>query len=319
MRFSKDLLRIDASAEAETIVSRIRQNVAQKLKKRGAVVGVSGGVDSAVTLALCVRALGANKVLAVLMPEQDSGPDSLTLAQKLAHEQQVEYVVEDMTAALTGFAAYQRRDEAIRRILPEYQSGYKAKIGLPGNILEQDVLNVFQLTTIAPDGEKKAVRLPIQAYLQIVAASNFKQRSRMCMLYYHAESRNYAVIGTANKNEHDLGFFVKYGDGGADAMPIAHLFKSQVFQLAQFLELPVEIINRAPTTDTYSAEQTQEEFFYRLPFEILDTIWFGWEQQYPTDDIARTVNLNSSQVQNVINDLKRKMAATEYLRTQPLF
>lgn len=318
MHFSKDRLRIDASAETEKIVSQMRQNVAQKLKKRGAVVGVSGGVDSAVTLALCVRAFGANKVLAVLMPEQDSGPDSLTLAQKLAHEQQVEYVIENMTAALTGFAAYQRRDEAIRRILPEYRPGYKVKIGLPGNILEQDVLNVFQLIMIAPDGEKTSLRLPIHAYLQIVAASNFKQRSRMCMLYYHAESRNYAVIGTANKNEHDLGFFVKYGDGGADAMPIAHLFKSQIFQLAQFLELPEEIIQRTPTTDTYSAEQTQEEFFYRLPFEILDAIWFGWEQQYPTDDIARTVNLNSSQVQNVINDLKRKMAATEYLRMPPL-
>jgi NAD+ synthase len=102
----------------------------------------------------------------------------------------------------------------------------------------------------------------LREYLQIVAASNLKQRTRMSTLYYHAEMRNYAVIGTANKNEHDQGFFVKYGDGGVDIQPIAHLFKTQVYQLARYLGVPEEIQQRPPTTDTYSASCTQEEFSF---------------------------------------------------------
>ncbi|HID39588.1 MAG TPA: NAD(+) synthase, partial [Calditrichaeota bacterium] len=161
-------------------------------------------------------------------------------------------------------------------------------------------------------------RLPLKEYLQIVAASNFKQRSRMCMLYYHAERLNWAVIGTGNKNEHEQGFFVKYGDGGADVKPIAHLFKTQVFQLAEYLGVPKEIQSRTPTTDTYSAEQTQEEFFFRLPFETLDRIWHGWEHNVPVEEIAAALELQPGQVENVIHDVKRKIAATEYLRMNPL-
>ena len=140
----------------------------------------------------------------------------------------------------------------------------------------------------------------------------------MSMLYYHAESKNFAVVGTGNKNEHEQGFFVKYGDGGADVKPIAHLFKTQVFQLGEHLGMPDEIQNRIPTTDTYSAEQTQEEFFFRLPFDILDTIWFGWEKGVSAADIASALELKPEQVDNVIHDIKRKIAATEYLRMNPL-
>lgn len=318
MAFSKDTILLDVKVEAENIISKLRADIAHKLKKRGAVVGVSGGIDSSVVLALCAKAFGPKKVLGVMMPEKDSSGDSFILAKSLMNKFGVEYVLEDMTPSMYGFGTYDRRDEAIRRIFPEYDVSYKAKIGLPQNILEKDALNVFHLTIISPEGEEKTERIPIKEYLQIVAASNFKQRSRMCMLYYHAERFNYAVIGTGNKNEHDLGFFVKYGDGGADVKPIAHLFKGQVFQLAEYLQVPEEIQGRTPTTDTYSAEQTQEEFFFKLPFTILDSIWYGWENGYSTEDIASGLELTADQVQNVINDIKRKKAATEYLRMEPL-
>jgi NAD+ synthase len=318
MNFTKDSINIDPVTEVEEITSRLKESVAKKLKKRGSIVGISGGIDSSVVLALCAKAFGPERVLGVMMPESDSNPDSLELAKNLSDKFNTKYVVEDMTATLAGFGCYKRRDEAIKNVFPEFDSTYKAKITLPTNLLEKETLNVFQLNIITPDGKVKSERLPLKEYLQIVAASNFKQRSRMSMLYYHAEARNYAVIGTGNKNEHEQGFFVKYGDGGADVKPIAHLFKTQVFQLAEYLEVPEEICKRTPTTDTYSAEQTQEEFFFRVPFDILDRVWIGWEQGVSSKQIAEALELTEENVESIIHDTQRKIRTTEYLRMEPL-
>ena len=253
------------------------------------------------------------------MPEEDSNPDSEMLAKNLAAQYKVELVVENMTPALAGFGTYARRDEAMKAVFPEYDGKtYKSKIVLPTALGEKDTLNIFQLTIITPDGEEKTKRLPLKEYLQIVAASNFKQRSRMAMEYYHADRLNYAVIGTGNKNEHEQGFFVKWGDGGADIKPIAHLFKSQVYQLAAYLDVPKEIQERTPTTDTYSAECTQEEFFFRVPHHIGDVVWFGMENNVPTNAVAAALNLSEEQVINVQNDIKRKLKTTEYLKANPV-
>ena len=315
MTFHKDVLRIDSAAVADALVTNLKRDVRQTLRRSGAVVGISGGLDSSVVLALCVRALGPKRVLGVMMPEKDSSEDSLVLARKLADQFGVETVVEEMTGALAGFGCYARRDEAIRRVFPEYDSSYQAKISLPGNVLDSDALNVFYLTIITPEGEEKAKRLNVRDYLQIVAASNFKQRSRMSMLYYHAELRNYAVAGTPNKNEHDQGFFVKWGDGGYDVAPIRHLYKTQVFQLAEYLEVPAEIRTATPTTDTYSAPSSQEEFFFRMPFEVMDLLWYALEHDVPAPEVARVMNLTEDQVQRAFTDLARKARTTQYLRT----
>lgn len=318
MAFSKDDIRIDPARETERIVDGMRQGVGVRLHKRGGVVGISGGIDSSVCLALSVRAFGPERVLGITMPESDSNPESARLARKLAKAYGVRYIVEDMTASLAGFGTYRRRDEAIQRVFPEYDSTFRAKIVLPTALGPKDQLNVFFLTIISPEGEEKTQRLPLAEYLQIVAASNFKQRSRMAMLYHHADRLNYAVIGTGNKNEHEQGFFVKYGDGGADIKPIAHLFKTQVFQLAAYLGVPEDIQRRTPTTDTYSAECTQEEFFFRVPFEVGDAVWYAMERGVPAAEVAAALGLGEDQVINVQNDIRRKIKATEYLRADPL-
>ena len=320
MNFGKDVLKLDVAAETDRIVDMLRTNVRQVLKRYGGVVGISGGVDSSVVLALCVRAFGAEKVTAVMMPEKDSDPETERLSRLVAHHFEIEPVMENITPVLEGFGCYPRRDEAIRRVFPEYDAaaGYKVKIGLPPNLLDEDTLNVFYLTVIAPDGEEKTQRIPIREYYQIVAASNFKQRTRMAMLYYHAELRNYAVIGTANKNEHGQGFFVKYGDGGIDVKPIEHLFKTQVYQLARYLGVPEEIQNRPPTTDTYSAPSTQQEFFFRLPFETMDMLWYAQEHQVPVQQVAEVMGLSEQQVLRAYADFNRKARTTEYLRMPPI-
>lgn len=317
-KFSKAALQLDVPQEVERITQFLREGILHQFRRQGAVVGISGGIDSSVVLALCVRALGAERVLGILMPERESSPESADLAHLLADHFGVRTVTENITPILDAAGCYQRRDEAVSQLFPEYSNGWKCKISLPGNLLDQDTLNIFSLTVIDPQGQEYRKRLPPAQFSQIVAASNFKQRSRMLTLYYHAEQRNYAVVGTPNKNEHALGFFVKYGDGGTDISPIQHLWKNQVYQLARFLEIPEEIQARTPTTDTYSAGGSQEEFFYRIPFEILDLVWLGMEQHVPAAEIAAALDLTAEQVERVIADIQRKQRTTQYLRTPVL-
>jgi NAD+ synthase len=316
--FDKSALTLDAAAETERIVVWLRQAVHHQLHRQGAVVGISGGVDSSVVLALCARTFGPERVVGLMLPEQDSSPDSAALAGRVAAHYGVTPIVEEITAALNGFGCYERRDEAVRRIFPQFGPGWKTKITLPGNLLDQETLNVFHLTVISPDGREFSKRMPLREYYQIVAASNFKQRTRMALLYYHAELHNYAVVGTANKNEHAQGFFVKHGDGGVDVQPIAHLFKTQVYQLAEALDVPPEVRQRIPTTDTYSAGSTQQEFFFRVPFEILDTVWLGYERGVPSQEIGQALGLSAEQVDRVIADIVRKQRTTAYLRSAAL-
>jgi len=316
--FDKHMLDLDAATETQRIVDSLRRNVHEVLHRQGAIVGISGGVDSSVVLALCARTFGPERVVGVLLPEGESSPDSARLAHLLADQFTVPTVTEDISEALRGAGCYHRRDEAIARVFPDYANDWKAKIVLPGQLLEKDMLNVFYLTVTSPNGQEFTKRLPLREYYQIVAASNFKQRTRMAMLYYHAELRNYAVVGTANKNEHDQGFFVKHGDGGVDVAPIVHLFKTQVYQLAQYLGIPEEIQSRTPTSDTYSAGSTQEEFFFRVPFAILDVIWFGYEHNFPAASIAQALDLTTVQVERVIADIVRKQRTTAYLRAGAL-
>ena len=319
MNFTKDSIKIDPALETERIVSRLRSELVQKLHKKGAVLGISGGVDSSVVLALCVKALGNDKILALMLPEKDSSPDSLKLAQILAQKFNVKYVVEEISDSLTALGCYRRRDTAVKKVFPEYNESYKMKITIPKDNDSKGLINFFNLSIIAPAGEEKIKRLPVNEYLQIVAASNLKQRCRMNMLYYYAEKNNYCVVGTGNKNEYKQGFFVKNGDGGVDIMPIGHLFKSQVYQLAEYLGIPEEILERTPTSDTYSAEQTQEEFFFKVPFKILDPIWLGMEMNVPAELIAETLGLDTAYVNAVIHDIKSKIRTTEYLRYSPVF
>jgi len=320
MSFTKHALDIDPRAESERLQRFLTLTVRNQMRRNGAVVGISGGVDSATVLALCTRGFGPERVKAILMPERDSDPESESLGREVAARCGVEPVVENLTGCLDALGCYRRRDEAIRRIVPIYDpaAGYKAKITLPPHLLNQDTLNVFSLTVLGPNGFALTKPLPPREFREIVAASNFKQRTRMAMLYYHAELNNFAVVGTANKNEHDMGFFVKHGDGGVDVMLIAHLYKTQVYELARFLDVPVSIQSRTPTTDTYSAPSTQEEFFFRLPFETLDLLWFAMENNVATCDVARVMNLSEEQVSRAQNAFVRKRRTTEYLRLHPV-
>ncbi|GAA4245136.1 MULTISPECIES: NAD(+) synthase [Winogradskyella] len=319
--FSKDILHIEnIETVCNDIIKKLKTDVAKKLQRRGAVIGISGGIDSSVCLALSAKAFGPNKVTAIMLPEQDSSDDSRILAEKLAAKFDVtDTLVEDITQALNGFGCYQRRDEAIARVITDFNPTVdKAKI----EIKQEAASNLppaFSVTVIKPNGEVISKLLPVREYLQIVASTNFKQRSRMSMLYYHAERLHYAVIGTPNKHEVEQGFFVKHGDGAADVMPIGHLYKTQVYQIAKHLGVPQEIIDRTPTTDTYTAEQTQEDFFYQMPFEQMDLMWYGWENNYSAEEVSKVMNKTKEEIESIYKNFERKKKTTEYLRMRPIF
>lgn len=319
-KFSKEILKFnDVEKTVDEICGKLRNDVGNVLRRKGGIVGISGGIDSSVCLALAVKALGAKRVKGLMLPEKDSSPDSLVLARKLAEKFNVQYEVEDISGALDGFNCYTRRDEAVNRVFPEYTPDkYKFKIGITPNSLNKNLPAVFHATIVDSKGNEKSKRLPIEEYLQIVASSNFKQRSRMTILYYHAEVNHYAVIGTPNKHEVEQGFFVKHGDGAADVMPIAHLYKTQVYQLAHYLGIPQEIIERTPTTDTYSAEQTQEEFFFQMPFQQMDLLWYAFENDYSPEEVGEVMDMSSADVTGIFNGFARKIRTTEYLRMQPI-
>ncbi len=315
--FHRNVLDLDLDATVDHICSRIRELVSRTMLRRGAVVAMSGGIDSSVTSALAVAALGPKKVFGLMLPEHDSSGESTRLGRLLAEHHGIEYAVEDIAPALDGLECYARRDEAYREVFPEYGEGWKAKIVLPGGLLESDRMNVYRLVVQDPDGNMHEERLPVAAYLQIVAATNFKQRIRKTMEYYHADRLNYAVLGTPNRLEYDQGFFVKNGDGSADIKPIAHLYKTQVYALARHLGLPDEICSVIPTTDTYSLPQGQDEFYFVLPYPQMDLLLWAYNHGVSAEAAAPVMELEAVQVERVYKDIDRKRATTRPLHLPP--
>ncbi len=318
--FSKDIIRLgNLEQTVKGIADKLWIDVIKVLGRKGAVVGISGGIDSSVTLALAVKAFGPENVIGIIMPEHDSSPISKSLALELATKLKVRTIEENLTGALNGFGCYERRDKAVKNVIHGYNPEKdKFKIEIKQSAINMKLPPVFVVTVYFSNGTVESKILPVKEYLQIIAASNFKQRSRMSMLYYHAEANHYAVIGTPNKHEVNQGFFVKYGDGGADIMPIGHLYKTQVYELADFLEIPEEIIKRTPTTDTYTAEQSQQDFFYQLSFNTMDLIWYGWENGYSREEIAKELDYSIEEINNILISFERKVKTTEYLRMSPI-
>lgn len=312
---SPDALKLDCEEASEKICASIRR-ILTTFRKRGLVVALSGGIDSSVTAALAVRAVGARRVFGLHMPERDSSPDTLRLSQSVSGHFKFGSAVENISSALEAIGCYRRLDDAIRLAVPEYGSGWKSKIVLT-NVLEKEGFNFYHLVVQSPDGTQSRHRLGLDAYLGIVAATNFKQRIRKMMEYYHADRLNFAVTGTPNRLEYDQGFFVKLGDGAADLKPIAHLYKSQVFQLAEYLGVPEEIRLRPPTTDTYSLSQGQDEFYFSLAHEQMDLCLFARDQNAPPASVANAVGLTPEQVQRVYDDIDAKRSTTAYLHAPP--
>jgi NAD+ synthase len=308
------VLDIDCAAETALISARLVEIVGRVLRRRGVVVAVSGGIDSAVCAALAAKAFGRERVLALLLPEHDSSSDSTRLGRLVAERCGLEYRVEDIGPALEAIGCYRWRDEAIRRIFPAYGAGWRSKIVIAGS---QGGLTYFKLVVQSPAGETREERMGAPECLQVIAATNFKQRLRKTLEYFHADRLNYAVVGTPNRLEYDQGFFVKNGDGSADVKPIAHLYKTQVYALARHLGLPEEICSARPTTDTYSLPQGQDEFYFGLPWDKMDLALWGLNHGASAEALASAIGVSAVQAERVYADIRAKRRATTYLHLAP--
>ncbi|MBK9000539.1 MAG: NAD(+) synthase [Myxococcales bacterium] len=317
MTFSRHVLAIDPRAVTEQIVEFIRTSVRDVLRRKGAVLGLSGGVDSSVVAALSARALGPEQTLGLLMPERDSSPDSLRLARQLAEVLGIPTLLEDAEPILAAAGCYRRQEEAVRKVFPEFGPGYRLRLTLP-SLLDGDRLSVTRLNIESPTGVQQSARMSSTAYLELVAATNFKQRVRKMLEYHHADRLRYAVAGTPNRLELDQGFFVKQGDGASDLKPIAHLYKTQVYALAEYLGVPDEIRSRPPTTDTFSMAQTQEEFFFCLPYDKMDLCLYGHDHQIAPVEVGAALGLAAEQIERVYRDIEQKRRVAQYLRAEPL-
>lgn len=314
--FGPESLHIDCEREVERIARWMANAVAQQLHKRGVVIALSGGIDSAVCGALAVRALGAEKVFGLLLPERDSSASSSELGGQVAQQLRIAHQLEHIAPTLEAIGCYRWRDEAIRALFPGYDDRWNSKIAISGGA--QGRLNFFKLVVQSPDGEIAEKRLALREYLQIVSATNFKQRIRKTVEYFHADRLNYAVIGTPNRLEYDQGFFVKNGDGAADIKPIAHLYKTQVYALARHLGLPEAVCNAMPTTDTYSMAQGQDEFYFALPYQQMDLALWAHNHQVPAADLARVLQVDEAQANFIYADIASKRRTTRYLHARPM-
>lgn len=316
--FSRSVMDIDLQATAERLSVGLRDAVVKKLRRRGLVVAVSGGIDSACVAALAVRGLGPQRVHALLLPERDSSPESRELGEKLCDALGVSFTVEDIAPILEAAGCYRHRADAVRSVFPGFQAGMRWKMVLESDRFATGRLSFFSVVVETSPGETRSFRLTPDAYLEILAATNFKQRTRKMLEYFHADRLNYAVSGTPNRLEYDQGFFVKLGDGAADVKPIAGLYKTQVYALARHLGVIDEILSRAPTTDTYSLSQSQEEFFFSIDHRDLDLLLWAKDHGVSPETAAPVVGMPAERVRHVFEDIDRKRRVAEYLHAAPI-
>jgi NAD+ synthase len=314
MNFNLDVLKIDPAQELEKLSKFIIEQLKVVFRRKGVIVGLSGGIDSACIAAVAVHALGKEKVVGLVLPETESNPISSEYAIKHAQTLDIEHRQIYITPTVDSVVHYKWRDEFIQKLIPEYKPGYKYNITLPTDLLERDSFSFYNLQVQLPDEEIKKKRLNVDEFRTITSFANIKIRARMLHLYAEAERRNLLVIGTTNRTEFILGDFCKYGDGGTDIEPFTHLYKNQIYQLSDFLKVIPEIINRPPSPDTFSLPVSDQEFFFRISFDKLDYLIYAWEHEVPVNDAANALDISEDAVKRAYKDFSSKYRATAHLR-----
>ena len=276
----------------------MKETVRDQFRKEGIVIGVSGGIDSAVIAALAVDALGPERVFGLILPEKESSPSSRELGIDLCNALKIRYEEVPITPMLESFTIYQKKEALIKELFPHYDPAiHTTSLSRPPMIATEKVLNIPSLVLLKNRETIGTKRLSAAQFFYVLSLQNVKQRTRMIVEYMYAEKMNYAVCGTTNKTELLTGFFVKYGDGGVDLEPIANCYKLQVYKLAELLHIDTRIITRAPSPDTWSHFTSDEEVSLRLPYDILDQLLYAEEKHIPLKIIQENTKLDTTQIE----------------------
>ena len=318
MTFKNNLLEINNIEQViNSLVDFIKNQVHENFKKKGVVIGLSGGIDSSVIAVLCLKALGSKNVLGVIMPEKESNPESMQFAQNLAKKFDITTNTIDITNVLDSFDVYNIRNFIKKKHYLDFDDRCEYRIVVPQDLIERDGIGFPYLEIKEHDKNILKIKLSYNDYLTMTAATTIKHRVRMINLYFQAEKNNFLVLGTTNKTEFVQGYYVKYGDGGVDVEPLIDLFKTQIFQLAEYLGIPEEIIKRKPSPDTWSFEVSDEEFFYRMPFGMFDIFWYYRENNLDVKTILEIFSLTDIQAKRILTDQERKWNYSKHLRNLP--
>jgi NAD+ synthase len=310
----------ELNRDIENVALNIRSFIKNQIvgfKKKGAVLGVSGGIDSAVALTLCVQELGSENVYCLLLPEKESAPSSKTLGADICESMGVSYEEVPISPILESLNIYEKKEQIIKRTCPEYDPEiHKTSLVLP-DFLNQGLLNVPYIRLIKDDETVAKYRLKASDYLEMIGLQGVKQRSRMLVQYMYAETMNYVVCGTTNKTELLLGQYVKYGDGGVDLEPLADCYKTQIYALGRYLNVNEEIMKRPPSADTWSHYTTDEEFYWRMPINVMDQLLYSREHNLPLHVIEANTGLSREKIEQALKHINKIKDSTEYIRAAP--
>jgi NAD+ synthase len=317
LSFNLDILKINSEQELKKLSEFIVKQVKIVFRRKGVIIGLSGGIDSACMVSVAVHAMGKEKVVGLILPERESNPISREYAIKHAQDLGIEFRDTDISPTVDSVVEYTWRDEYIKKIIPEYEPGYKYNITLPTDLLERDAFSFYNLQVQKPNGDIMKKRLNLEEFRTITSFANIKIRARMLHLYAEADRRSLVVAGTTNRTEYILGDFCKYGDGGTDIEPFSHLYKNQIYQLAEYLKVIPEIVNRQPSPDTFSLPVSDQEFFFRIPFDKLDYLLYAWEHNVSIEETAKVLDLSEVAVKRAYKDFTSKTNTTAHLREMP--
>jgi len=298
----------------EEISTFLHDEIFEKFHKQGAIIGLSGGIDSTVTMELCVKALGPEKILGLTMFEKESNENNKSLIDKISKNHDIKIENIDITTILDSYGVYSNREEIVKNYFPNFNSDCKYRVVVPPNF---NSIGMPYLEVLDDKNKQHKLKITSSDFLSLTAATSIKHRVRMSLLYYHAEKNNLSVVGTTNKSEFLQGYFVKYGDGGSDIEPLVNFYKSQVYQIGDFLNIDNDIMINAASPDVWSYSTTDEEFFYTVPYNIVDLILYSRLNNLSVSEIQQLSNLSEEKIQSLIKFQNIKEEKSKHMRELP--